>query len=973
MNPLSIYFTFLIPIIFSATIYAQQDINDPRFETALGLHKQGAFALSTTQFLLEMDTAQQEEDWEAYFEIRNWISKNYWKQNLLDSAEVFIEMTLRKIAPKLGAQSLIESQTYSELGVVYDKRRDYEKALEAYKVCLNIRKEKLDKEAMELGQVYFNIGTCYNLQEQVRKSVEYYERAKFVFEKNLPPNHLNMGWLYQNLGATNTKLNNYKKGLNYWKKALTIFLENYGANNPRVAIAYNDMASIIVKKGFVEELSATEIQSSIEWFDKSFSILKTMVGEEHPYMININIGKGALLLKTGKIDEGFSLLRKTEQVLLQKEGEKTNDLVVCYANLAFGKLKEKDYQGAIEEAHKGILVSCPSYKDTLVFNVPKVEGLSYSNPVQLLLLFNYKRKSFEKLYEQTKKTVYAVALEHCSQFEEEFCNQLLREFTNLGDQKNVAYKKLGNFHTTALHYYTNKNYEMLLHFSEASKSIFLKKALDFSNAKELGGIPDTLKVKEIALKKNLASQQAQLLKVRRGGSDSLFSQLNEKLLDDQHTLDNFIADLEKSYPQYYQLKYQNRTPKIIEIQENILDEESLLLEYFITPDAVYVLAIRKDEVQVKKIDNPKLINNSIENLKKTLSNFRYLTENKKEAWDKYTTSAYNLYQLLVADFVQDPEIKKLIIVPDKSLGRIPFETFITKKVSGQETKTYESLDYLVKKYAIYYSYSASLLLNKGIQKTKSSGQVLGMAASYDPTKVLGVRKDPNQLKLRKGLIDLPGAKKEVEALQMNYEGTYFFGKEANEHNFKTIDFKKYSIVHLAMHGIMNKTTPMLSSLAFTENTDSLEDGFLHAYELTNLEIPSDLMILSACETGDGSVRLTEGVMSLARSCLYAGTPSVLMTLWQVNDQSTSIIISRFYEKLAQGMTKSEALRTAKLDYLKVASGITAHPNLWAALVNLGDDSPILLNKKDAGVKHWYWIGGILLSLILGLVVFRKKK
>lgn len=974
MKPLFICFIILAPIIFSTTIYAQQDINDPRFEAALNLHKQGAFDLSTTQFRLEMDTAEQKDDWAAYFEIRNWISKNYWKQELLDSAQEFTEITLREIAPKLGAQSLIESQTYSELGVIYDKRRDYENALEAYKKCLNIRKASLEKGATELGQVYFNIGTCYTLQDRHEQAIEYYEKAKFVFEQNLPPNHLNRGWLYQNLGASNAIIEDYKVSLMYWKKALAIYLENYGPNNPRVAIAYDGMAGVITTKGFMEDLSPSEIQLAIDWYDKSFSILKELVNEDHFYIINMYIGKGALLLRMGKKAEGFALLKKAERILLQTGGENRSELAVCYVNLTLGKYKANDYQEAMEYAHKGILVTCSNYKDTAIFSCPSMEDLFYTSSNQLLLALEYKQKSLAELYKATKNPKYKKALKEHSEFEEALSNRLLREFRSINDQENIALKQSYNFDRNAIYYFEDKDYEQLLYFAETSKSIFLKRALEFSNAKELGGVPDSLKAKEVALKKRLADQQAQLVKMTNNSlKDSLKNEIKKQLLADKHHLDDFIADLEQSYPQYYQLKYKNKTYSIEDIQEQLLDEESLLLEYFITDEGIYALGISKKEVQVKRIVAIKAFNQYLVDLKKILSNLSYVNEHSSEAWVKYTESAYGLYELLVADFVSDPQLKKLIIVPDMALGKIPFETFLTKKVTASAAKDYKTLDYLIKDYSIYYSYSASLLLNKATVKPKNTGAILGMAASYNPKQQLYETKDPIQLKLRKALQDLPGAKKEVETLEMNYEGTYFFGEAANEHNFKKVDFSKYSIVHLAMHGIMNKKDPMFSSLVFTEKNDTLEDDFLYAYEFTNLQIPSELMVLSACETGDGSLSETEGVMSLARSCLYAGTPSILMTLWQVNDYSTSLIISSFYDNLSKGMSKSEALRQAKLTFLDRASGLASHPNLWAALVNLGDDSPIAVKKKGAGAKYWYGIGGLLLCLILGFAVFRKKK
>ena len=93
---------------------------------------------------------------------------------------------------------------------------------------------------------------------------------------------------------------------------------------------------------------------------------------------------------------------------------------------------------------------------------------------------------------------------------------------------------------------------------------------------------------------------------------------------------------------------------------------------------------------------------------------------------------------------------------------------------------------------------------------------------------------------------------------------------------------------------------------------------MYAHEIYQLDLNADLVVLSACETGYGKFNQGEGVMSLARSFMYAGTPSLVVSLWQVNDQSTAIIMQLFYEKLEKGMPKDIALRQAKLEYLKNA-------------------------------------------------------
>ena len=128
-------------------------------------------------------------------------------------------------------------------------------------------------------------------------------------------------------------------------------------------------------------------------------------------------------------------------------------------------------------------------------------------------------------------------------------------------------------------------------------------------------------------------------------------------------------------------------------------------------------------------------------------------------------------------------------------------------------------------------------------------------------------------------------------------------------------------------------------------------------------IPSNLVVLSACETGDGKIESVEGIMSIGRSFIYAGVPSIVMSLWQINDASTARLMEFFYNYLAQGLQKDAALRKAKLDYLSLAEGWASHPYFWAPFIQLGDNSPILLRKKN---NFWTsWKGWTLGGMIIG--------
>jgi hypothetical protein len=122
--------------------------------------------------------------------------------------------------------------------------------------------------------------------------------------------------------------------------------------------------------------------------------------------------------------------------------------------------------------------------------------------------------------------------------------------------------------------------------------------------------------------------------------------------------------------------------------------------------------------------------------------------------------------------------------------------------------------------------------------------------------------------------------------------------------------------------------------------DSFEDGFLNTYEIYNMKYNARLAVLSSCKTGYGKIQKGEGVMSLARGFMYAGCPSIVMTLWEVSDKSGARLMKDFYKSLKKGKTKTSSLRDAKLEFLRKADQLKAHPFFWSTYVAIGDSSPL---------------------------------
>lgn len=167
---------------------------------------------------------------------------------------------------------------------------------------------------------------------------------------------------------------------------------------------------------------------------------------------------------------------------------------------------------------------------------------------------------------------------------------------------------------------------------------------------------------------------------------------------------------------------------------------------------------------------------------------------------------------------------------------------------------------------------------------------------------------------------------------------------------------------MAMHATMGEDNPEFSHFNFPNKEQ------LYLEELYALNIPADLAVLSACNTGIGKVDVASGMASLQRALNFAGTKATVASLWEVPDNTTSTIIISFYNYLKKGKTKSKALQLAKRDYLKnTKDEVLKHPYYWAGFVLYGDDAPI-----TSGVSNFWWVTLAIILLIIAAIFFKRK-
>ena len=208
-------------------------------------------------------------------------------------------------------------------------------------------------------------------------------------------------------------------------------------------------------------------------------------------------------------------------------------------------------------------------------------------------------------------------------------------------------------------------------------------------------------------------------------------------------------------------------------------------------------------------------------------------------------------------------------------------------------------------------------------------------------------------------------------MQGKFGGDIFIDNKSTQVSFKQ-NAGNNKIVHIGTHAEFNNEKPELSRLIFSKNTDSSgDDNSLFLYDIYNCNINAGLAILTACESGKPGYEDGEGMVSLAHAFNYAGSKSILTSIWPVDEQSASFITEKFIENLAARMPAGEALQQAKLAYLQQADGRMKSPVYWAGLVLMGDAGTLLLEPKSNNGK-WLWAAGIL-SALAAVILFRSKR
>ncbi|MCP4437969.1 MAG: CHAT domain-containing protein [Aureispira sp.] len=927
-----------------------------------------------------VDLYAKHELWEKVAFRKFIIARNMGYMNQRDSSITLGKTAVEFCEEKLGKDSKISASILADIAVNSTMTYRLEQAVTMYKEAERIGGLHFEEQSSFFGRLYLNWGVCYMRRGEQHKALEHLLKSRKAYGPNSPSDRwisVNLVYAYTNTGDNTSA---YKEA----KRYLDIVKDAEGEASYNVGDAYHMMGLALYGN--------KRYKDAIEYYTKSLNVYLEHFPNEKSIMAERYMNIGATYKDSYRIydrvkdsvelKEVFAAsvehLEKAIELYIEIYGEKHASLGLAYRNLGFVYWEQsKDPEKALEAFHKAVLTGVMGTDDDNIHSLPDFESkeLVFSNSNDLYWNIEAKYVVWHDLYKKSKDTTYANLALKAIRSSELLMERELRKATNSNDRKTTLGYIRGActkgvelnvwlYQETNDIAYARKAFE----YAEKSKSILLLSTLQAENAGKLAGLPQEAQEEEKSVQSQIAEKEKQLADAYGAKDKVKIAEVQDQLFDLNRSYDDFVAKMKSNYPQYYALRYNRKLATVKDIQEHLLDVETQMIEYYVTNFKIYAFAITKDGFDVSYSDIYQTnIEERIQNFIKYLTDYNYIQEGALKYYKALVQESFRLYDdvLQLKKWTANEAIKKLIIVPDSWIHSVPFECVISEAADTTKVN-YENLKYLLHSHDIQYSYTAGLLLELENWKQSYTGRILGLAASYDSSNVAATRK-PKVRNLRALLQPLIGATKEIQSLEAKYKGDYKLGAEASEGKFKEMNFEEYDIVHFAMHGLVDKDYAMGSSLAFTEDNDTLEDNFLHAYEIMNMDIPVELVILSACETGNGIYESGEGVISIGRSFMYAGASSIMMTLWEVHDMAMSKIMESFYSYLEDGLTKTEALRQAKIDYLKGAKGIAAHPFFWAPSIILGNNQPL----EPAKPISWWWIiGGVALGGI-GLGLLKK--
>ncbi len=887
-----------------------------------------------------------------YASLLNNYAMIYYEKGHFEKAIACYEQSLSIKKQILGPQHYSIANTYSNLGLAYQALKDYPRSLDYMRQALDLRIKLFGEQHPEVARCYSRMGIVYNLIEDYDKALDFGFRAEAIILNKLNARHPELGSTYRVISQAFAQKGEKEKALDYARKALSVDIASFGGHHRFIADSYSTMARALQAQGHMDE-AETCYHTGHEIMLKQFPETSYALAKSFTEM-------GEISRLKGDYDAAESHYRQSIRNLYDSMGPKNARTTAPWTGLCEVYLQQNNYSQAFACAQQALIDLAPNFSDTSRFANPDPQDVlnDYSFLSALILKAKVLRGMHDHQSHALEDLKASVNTCHLAS------NQVDETVKGISSEESslLFYQRMTNLYdlavSSALALYQltgdENDQRLAFTFAERAKANILERSLHESNARRYAHIPDSVLYAEKELRIERAFLENSLDREHElGKTDSIkIKNLQEKIFHTRLALEKLLQQIEKEYPDYFNLKYQTETVEVTDAQK-YLAPHSAIISYYTSGDSAVAFVIKKNDFAIVSLP----LDTSLTEVADS-----YLRAIKKVETESFILAADALHALLIRPLqAKIADCTHLVIIPHGALHKIPFEAFLSEQPDLKTPPRWTDLRYLVKKYLITYHYSVTLY-TQGLrtqsllaaQKRSHSGSFLGFAPIFSDSTTAGyVRSVPPSVlayqsddEATRGItLDgrhftmLKESEKEVDDImdlfaKHQQAAIAYFNGDASEEMFKQ-HCGSYDLIHVATHGVVNQTHPGLSALIFSQIQDSTnrEDGILYAGETYNLDLQADLVVLGSCESGVGRLQESEGMMALTRGFLYSGAANVLVSLWKVIDRPTSELMVTFYDHILAGESYCHALRQAKLQLVRKPA--TAYPKMWSGFVLIG--------------------------------------
>ena len=762
------------------------------------------------------------------------------------------------------------------IGAVSMYRGDYNTSEAAHRRALEIAEKMNDAERVSAS--IFHIAIVYRLRGNYGEALRLYQKARHIADglASGNPKMYPSSTIWRHIGGTYFLQGNLRLALDYAVRSLALD-EKRGDKS---GIAYGLQFTAVVRvaeKNYREALRlATQTAPMFETLGDKDGLARSLA-----LLGNIH-------LSIGEHDQSLEYFRRA--LVLREASGSRDGTAIARIGMARVFLARTRYADALELAGKAAASAKENGNRELLWQAQTVIG-------QIHLAQNECDKT---------RTAFDAAIGTIESLRGEIVG---------GASENSLFfaERIKPYQQLAAMLAGEKDFAESFEYAERAKARVLLDAVRFGRNQQTASMTAEEKAEENLLRGEVNSLNAQISKLPAADQEKS-SDLKTKLEAARTSLARFQTNLYAVHPE---LRIKRGAVKPLEIGEvgSLLTEQSALLEYLVSDDAVllYVFTKSNDQVTFKTYK----INVGREELNRRIARFRQKLAERNVL---FAADSQSIYDLILRPAAAQLAGKTLLtIVPDDGLWELPFQAL-------QSTEN----RYLLDDASVSYSPSLTTLRELRGNPRETNPAAQNLLAFGNPTS--------GTAQTNINFTALPEAERQTNTLKNLYganNARIFIRNQADEAVLKRETVNGFSILHLATHGVLDNNSPLNSYLMLAPNQATGDDGRLEAWEILEMNLSSDLIFLSACETARGGVRSGEGLIGLSWSLMVAGARNVVVSQWKVESSSTTDLTVDFYKSLKQNTSKKpEALRQAALKLRRHPS--TAHPFYWAGFVLIGE-------------------------------------